>query len=127
MTKRHLLMLTAIALVALVLFLGYQTLYPEARNILEEKTAHTLTAQMLFEHFSEENGSQYIDQAIITSGKATEIDKKSMFLDNKVQVNFGDYPGQTIEIGDYLIVKGRCIGFDDLLGVVKIDQATITN
>ena len=127
MTKKYLLILIAMTLILLAAFFGHRTLYPEPRNILEEKTAHTLTTQELFKHFSKENGSQFVDQAIIISGVVTEIDKKTILLDHKVQLNFVDYPPSKMDIGNYLTAKGRCIGFDDLLGVVKIDQATITN
>ncbi|WP_431125616.1 hypothetical protein [Flagellimonas flava] len=126
MARKYLLIFIAIAIVALAI-VGYKTLYPESRNILKEEAAHQITALSLFEHFSEEKGAQFIDQAIITTGRVTEIDQQSIFLDHKVQINLLDTPHSAIQIEDYLTIKGRCIGYDDLLEIVKIDQATITN
>ena len=124
MARKYLLMFIAITIVALAI-LGYRTLYPESRNIMKEEAAHELPAQRLFEHFSEENGGQFIDQAIITTGRVTEMDKQSIFLDHTVQINLVDGIPSTVKIGALVTIKGRCIGFDDLLEIVKIDQATI--
>ena len=127
MTKKYLWLITLLALVLLAILIGYQTLYPEERNILKEKAAFSLSAELLGKHFAEENGSRFIDQAIVTFGNVTEIDKKSIVLDDRVQVSFVDFTPDVIEIKDSLAIKGRCIGYDDLLEMVKIDQATITN
>ncbi|MGD1946383.1 MAG: hypothetical protein ACFB0A_09010 [Croceivirga sp.] len=46
-------------------------------------------------------------------------------MDNRVLVNLLNDATTAFQEGKELIVKGRCVGFDELLLQVKIDQAEI--
>ena len=48
-----------------------------------------------------------------------------IMLDNKIQIHLLNPEEQSINLGEIITIKGRCVGFDDLLEEVKIDQATI--
>ncbi|MGX1931144.1 OB-fold protein [Flagellimonas sp. 2504JD4-2] len=126
MSKKTLTISFTILIACVLAFMGYKYLNPGQRNIVAETARYELSANDLFSGFSKD-GNTYIDQVLLTSGQVTEIDKNSVTLDNKVQVNFIDAPLSKVEKGSHISIKGRCIGYDDLLELVKIDQATITN
>ncbi|MGW9684048.1 hypothetical protein [Flagellimonas sp. 2504JD1-5] len=127
MTKKNLTVLSLVLLVFIILLVGYKYINPGQRNIAEEAAQYELSANELFSGFQNEQGNRYIDQVMIISGKITEMDKNSLTLDNKVQVNFISALQYKVEDGSRISIKGRCIGYDDLLELVKIDQATITD
>ncbi len=125
-SKKTLTISFLILTVCVLAFMGYKYLNPGQRNVAAETARYELSADDLFSGFNKE-GDVYIDQVLLTSGKVTEVDKNSVTLDNKVQVNFIGAPLSKVEKGNHISIKGRCIGYDDLLELVKIDQATITN
>lgn len=108
-------------------YFGYQYMFPEQRNILEEKVAFTLPPESLNEAFQAENqGSDYIDQVVQTTGKVTEFDSGWIVLDNQIQATLLPSNSDAPLSKDMKItIKGRCVGYDELLELVKVDQATI--
>ncbi|SHG46313.1 hypothetical protein [Flagellimonas flava] len=109
-----------------MVWLGYAFLSGEHRSISEEEAVFDLSAEQLFMDWNREGGKRFVDQTIIASGTITEMEKNSVILDNKIQVNFIDMALE-LSNGDSLAIKGRCVGYDDLLELVKIDQASIVN
>ena len=118
-------------LVALVVgaFIGYQTVFnAKHRNIVEEEVSFFLSASDLQTPFFENNeevSSTYIDQVVQVSGKVTDVSADALELDAKVQVNLLDSLTVNISNGASVTIKGRCVGYDDLLEVVRVDQSTL--
>ena len=54
----------------------------------------------------------------------TEVNDNDLTLDNKVFCKFIEI-NSTIILNDKIRLKGRCIGFDDLLEQVKLDQCNL--
>lgn len=105
------------------------TFNPKPRIIANEKAAFLIPADELQYFFAnnEETASQkYMDKVLEVSGEVTEIEGKSVVLDNRVLVNFLTDTGNGLREGEELVIKGRCVGFDELLLQVKIDQAEIS-
>ncbi|MEL6305693.1 MAG: hypothetical protein AAFQ20_13000, partial [Bacteroidota bacterium] len=113
---KYIIVATTIVAAALAYF-GYQYMFPEQRNILEEEVAFTLPPESLNEAFqAETQGLDYIDQVVQTTGKVTEFDSGWIVLDNHIQANLLpsnlDAPlSKDMEI----TIKGRCVGYDELL------------
>ncbi|WP_136468805.1 OB-fold protein [Flagellimonas onchidii] len=126
MSKKSLIASLLILAICALAFMGYKYLNPGQRNVAAETARYELSADELFSGFTKE-GNVYIDQVLLTSGNVTDVEKNSVTLDDKVQVNFISTPLSKVEKGNHISIKGRCIGYDDLLELVKIDQATITN
>ena len=82
------------------------------------------TKALVNEMSSEENAKKYGDKVVQTFGRIIAIDGSTITLGDGVVVNLMD-SNPELEKGDSITVKGRCIGYDDLLGEVKLDQATI--
>lgn len=115
-----------IALVVMV-FIGYRYVYQDHRNIAEEEAEFVITAQELTQNF-ENNASQsqtdYLNKTIVITGSITDIGEKSILVDNRVFCQFGNLP-EGLKLHSMVKIKGRCIGFDDLLGQAKLDQCSI--
>lgn len=116
-------------LVLIVVIIGlatYQYMYQPHRDIASEKVDFKVTPQALKEAMSLSNeGPKFLNKVIQTRGKITSVDQHSVTLDDIIQISFESKLPSYLNPEAELIIKGRCIGYDDLLELVKIDQATI--
>ncbi|MDC8005875.1 hypothetical protein POV27_17610 [Aureisphaera galaxeae] len=109
-------------------FAVYQyTFNSSHRDIASEAAFTSITAQSMHQEFSSDEASasqNYLDQVIAITGVVSEKTKESLTLDNLVYVVMSQPLPKEIEVGTEWSIKGRCIGYDGLLEMVKIDQAT---
>lgn len=123
MKKKYLVLL----LVIVIVFIGaYNYIYKDHRNIKSEAASATLASTKLVESFLEspkKADSLYLDKTVEITGKVTSIGDSDLVLDEKVFCTFESIPD--VELNANVTIKGRCIGFDDLLEEVKIDQCSI--
>ncbi|TBN04414.1 hypothetical protein EYD45_07295 [Hyunsoonleella flava] len=106
----------------------YGYMYKEHRDIATEEVDYSLSSNDLKNVMRTDSVSgQFIDKVIKTEGVITSIEQNSVVLNNVIQVNFINTDVSMLKPEATLSIKGRCVGYDDLLEVVKIDQATITN
>jgi hypothetical protein len=107
-------------------YFGYKYLYHDHRDIKNEKASSTISSvEIVKEFLSDETkaNTKYLDKTVEISGKVASISEKEIVLDDKV---FGILSEkQDVKVGDNLKLKGRLIGFDELLEQVKLDQCTI--
>ena len=123
MKKKYLILLF---IVVVVVIIGYNYIYKDHRDIGSEKAAASLTSSFLVEKFlnsSQEADSLYLDKTIEINGVVTAIGETDLVLDEKVFCSFESVP--EVQLNAKITVKGRCIGFDDLLEEVKVDQCSI--
>ncbi len=117
-----------IALIFLLLFLGYNYLYKDHRDIQNENPEFILTADEISQKFfdsSEFATSQFLNKAIIVSGVITDINDTDITLNNSIFCNFNNMIQTDIQVSDVIKIKGRCIGYDDLLEQIKLDQCNL--
>lgn len=118
------LVLLAIGFASWVLVDKY--IYKAHRDIAKESIDFKIkTAELLSAMSNSNEALKYSDKVLQTSGKITSIEQNSVILDNKVQVNFSSEDINHVFLETEILIKGRCVGYDDLLELVKIDQATI--
>ncbi len=101
---------------------------PEQRQISKEVTEFTMDAEDLQFHFLNDPEAatfKYIDKVVETYGTVTEVGPNFIVMEGKVQANLLQENKQPVKVGDIVKTKGRCIGFDEFLLLVKIDQVTI--
>ncbi len=111
-------------LMAITAITVYKYLYQEHRVIAEEKVDYKIAALDLNSVMNRGlEPIKYADKVIQTYGKITAIEQQSIIIDDHVQVSFLDALSSTLQVDDSVNIKGRCIGYDDLLELVKIDQA----
>ena len=102
----------------------YNYLYQNHRNIQLEKAEVIVSAEGLIDFFKKNESEKVLNKTLEINGLLTEIDSKSVTIDNKVQCSF-NFEIKDFKINQNITVKGRCIGYDELFEIVKIDQSSI--
>ncbi|WP_297334537.1 hypothetical protein [Flavobacterium sp.] len=103
-------------------------LYKDARNIAGEQPAFTVDAgQMLaeYEQGAEAATAKYLNKTIAVQGRVTSVNDSVVIIDSAVFCAFAGK--REIYVDEAITVKGRCIGYDEIFGEVKLDQCTLTN
>lgn len=127
------LLLAAALLLVLFLFVGYRYLYKSHRDIASEVPQATTTSVLLIAEFSKNDSIatlRYAGKTILVNGTVTTVDARagSIVLDEKISAAIADTAAlQEVRQGEKISVKGRFVGYDDLLEELKMDQSTIVN
>jgi len=111
----------------IVVFIGYKYTYHEHREISSEKEVFNGTALMLKQYFHDkldESSGEYLNKTIVVSGVISEVEVNAIMIDDNVYCVF-DKSTNELKVGKQIKVKGRCLGYDELLEVVKIDQSIV--
>lgn len=128
MNKKRCAWIAAIALLIISgAYLYNGVLYKEARNIAEEKAAFQLPSLQLIAEYKANlpaSDSSYLNKTLEIRGKVTQVSDSLLTLDSGVSCSFGKKMDDAIH-GKEIILKGRCIGFDELMEEVKLDQCTL--
>ena len=119
-------------LVAAMAWGVYGYLYKKHRNISEEKASFETTSVGLFEEFSKDEvaaNNKYLDKTILVTGKISNVDSKGKMvsLDSKVVALFLNELPQELKESQVVKIKGRFLGYDDLLEEVKMDQCDLVD
>ncbi|MEO0046844.1 MAG: hypothetical protein RL705_2035 [Bacteroidota bacterium] len=120
-----------LAFIILVIGFGtYKYLYQSHRDIAAEEANFTTTVQDIYTSFTENDSlanAKYLDKTIALRGKISNIDftNKIITVDEKLSARFTDKLPENIRIQDSINLKGRLVGFDDLLEEIQIDQCTV--
>jgi hypothetical protein len=125
-----------IVLIVLTVFLltGVSVIYyvfnKPHRNIEIETPAYVIDSITLIDDFNTDEklaNQMYVDQVILVSGTVTEFfidsDQISIFLNNGISceldtINKNESFINALAIGDQIKLKGKCDGFDMIMGVV---------
>jgi hypothetical protein len=126
--KKKILIISALILVVIAV-VGYNIIYKEHRDIKTEQVEFTLTAGKLFNEFSANESqatAKYADKTIAVTGKVTSVDKASgtVSIDEILSATMLDKTGDVPQ-KQQVKIKGRFVGYDDLLGELKMDQVTL--
>ena len=98
-----------------------------ARDLATEETEYTISSKDIIAEFASNVTTatkKYSDKAIAVSGKVTAVSDSIVTIDNTIICNFKT-PDTSIKNEQLISVKGRLVGFDDLMGELKLDQCSI--
>jgi len=98
-----------------------------ARDLAKEEAEFTVSSKAIIVEFSSDVTSatkKYSDKAISITGKVTAVSDSILTIDQTIICNFKS-PVSTIKKEQSISVKGRFVGFDDLLGELKLDQCSV--
>lgn len=126
---RKKIIITSIVLMVAVIA-GYQYVYKNHRNISTEMASYKLSATDLSKEFQinpKDSEAKYLDNTIQVTGYISETDNLSITLEDKVFCQFLEPQETLFKLKEKVIIKGRFIGYDDLLEQVKVDQCYIIN
>ena len=128
MKKKRLITVVVVLLGLGALIYGYYGyLYKDARNISEEEAAHTLAANTLADEYAANTGkanAKYLNKTLEIQGLVTEVRDSVMILDGAVFCGLDSLTNNN-QLNKTITIKGRCIGYDELFGEVKLDQCTL--
>ena len=105
----------------------YKYTYQEHRNIEVANVDFTVDLKNFLEEFvanSDVTTQKYLNKVIAVQGVVSEKDAESVTLSNSILCYFTTKEHGFSE-GTSVKIKGRCIGFDELLEVVKLDQCSV--
>jgi len=130
MKKKYLIIIAILLIVALgATLVNRHVLNPEHRDITQEETTASLNASEIHKQFSTNEAASlklYLDKVLEISGTITDLETNAIVLEDKIQVGLINNNVSSNQIGNNITIKGRCVGYDELLEMVKIDQATLT-
>ncbi len=103
----------------------YKTLYKPHVSIEDRELKFTGNTSELLKRV-QENPSSWQDVAVQLSGTVTETEAEGFSLDHSIYCQLDSTSThQKITLGDAISIKGRVIGYDDLLEELKLDQTII--
>lgn len=117
-----------LAVIVLAAYFGYNYVYQDHRDIQTEKAEYSTTPQNIQEEFklnALESEKKYLNKTIEISGTITEINETDLTLNDMIFCQFSNGINQSLKVNTSIIIKGRCIGYDDLLEQVKLDQCSV--
>lgn len=120
----------AIIVVFGILIAVYLYLFQNHREISTETAQFIVSSKIFNNEFKINNveaNKKYLDKTIQLSGQLTFYDAKAknLIIDNNVFATFLTNDKTTPKIGSIIKIKGRFVGYDDLLEQYKMDQITI--
>ncbi len=117
-----------LALVGVLGFVGYNyVMHGGERDIETEKTDFSISSKQISEEFSsktDESNKKYLEKAIAIKGKITSNKGTELIIDNIIICSLKTV-NSDIKVGDFVVTKGRFVGYDDLMGELKLDQCFI--
>ena len=125
--KKLFIALVGIVIVAVV---GYNYIYQDHRDIQSEKPAFILKATDFINDFQkneEEATATYLNKTLEIEGVLSSIDGNTVVVENVIffALSENETPPDPNQLGKVVHVKARCIGYDNLLEEIKLDQATL--
>lgn len=117
-------------IVLLFAFAGYQYIYKNHRDISSEEASFKITLADLKVDFEKNDSianAKYLDRTIAIYGEVTSLDLSTneIVIDSNLSAKV---KGKiSAKKGDKITVKGRFIGYDDLLEEYKMDESIIEN
>lgn len=128
MKKKILFITLAVVLIAVVI--AFKFMYKEHRDISSETASFTLTVNGLKQEFAKSDSlanAKYADKTIVISGRVTAVDDAAhtIVIDEKLSAVMKDSVPMTGQMQKDVKVKGRFVGYDDLLEELKMDQVSI--
>lgn len=121
-----------IILILLVIggIIGYNYIYQDHRDIESETAEFSMSSSELAIQFSKDAISaeqKFLNKTIEISGLISDISTNDITIDDNVFCQFLNTIETSLDKNDKAKIKGRVIGYDDLLEQVKLDQCTIIN
>lgn len=119
-----------LVITVVVSIFGYNYIYQDHRDIESEQAEFTMTSSEVNQLFSENSTSaeqKFLNKTIEVSGLITDINSNDITIDDSVFCQFSNNLETSLDKNENIKIKGRVIGYDDLLEQVKLDQCTIIN
>lgn len=119
----------SIIILIIITFFGYQYIYQEHRDIEKETASFTITTSKINGEFIKnvnQAKTKYLNKTVELTGAISELNDSDLTIDELVFCSFNiPFDNTSLKTQAQIKIKGRVIGYDDLLEQVKIDQCII--
>jgi len=125
MNKKFRIIVLSIVVAGLTVFTGYNyVMNGGARNLSTEETAFTVSSKSITKEFAtniDVSNKKYLEKAIAIKGTITQINGSQVIIDDSIICNLKDFDPSILK-NQVVTLKGRVVGYDDLMGELKLDQ-----
>jgi hypothetical protein len=122
-------MIIFLSVLIISLCLAYSYVYQSHRDIRIEKPKLFVSSDSLHHHFAQQQKKSYklyMNQVLAVEGTILSLSQKMIMLKPGIScLKDSSSEFNSINVGDRVTVKARCIGYDDLFGEVKMDQCIL--
>lgn len=123
--KKSKIALLALGLVILGAYSAYKYAYKPHKSINELEVKFFDTSDVFIDKVKEDD-SQWQGIIVELTGTITSIDKKGITIDNSVYCQLETATAvEVLKEKQTITIKGRMIGYDDLLEEIKLDKTII--
>ncbi|MEN9929578.1 MAG: hypothetical protein RLZZ231_1499 [Bacteroidota bacterium] len=127
--KKSIKIVLVVLLMGIIAFFGarYYAYHFGQRDLQSEETKFTVTSSEIVNEFVTNvavANQKYLEKPIVVTGKVTTVSGNNVLLDQSINCTF-EKADLSIKENQTLNVKGRVIGFDDLLGELKMDMCNL--
>ena len=123
LSKKSKLILIALIACSLIGFIAYKYVMKPPTTIEAKKVDFKGNADT-FITMVQENASDWLDKVVVLEGIITSKDDSGVTINNQIYCQFKDKL-KIATAQKKIIIKGRFIGYDDLLEEIKLDQCII--
>lgn len=125
--KKKLLIVCFFVIIIAVLIYNY--VYKSHRDISNEKESFAISVIDLKNDYRKNDSlanAKYLDKTIVIYGKITSLDLANRILSVDTSLSaIMKESGVSINLNDSIKLKGRFIGYDDLLEEFKMDECSV--
>jgi hypothetical protein len=103
--------------------------YGGARNVSSEEAVFNVSSKSIIAEFDsdiDKSNAKYLEKAIAVKGTVSKITDKQVIIDNTIVCDLKE-SDPVIKKDQMVTLKGRVVGYDDLMGEVKLDECSIVN
>ena len=105
----------------------FYIMYGGKRDLESEKPTFTITTIELSKEYSsniDASNKKYLEKAVAISGKIVSVKDKEVILENAIVCNLKN-ADTSLKENQQVTIKGRVVGYDDLMEEIKLDQCFI--
>lgn len=125
--KKSRIITLSIVLAVVIGVLGYNyIMHGGARDLSEETPNFTVTSEKIAKEFTTNSATanqKYLEKAVAIKGIVTGKVAKEIILDNGIVCILKE-SNNAIKINQPITLKGRVVGYDDLMEEIKLDQCS---
>jgi len=121
--------LTALAITVVAVFGYCYVWYGGARNVSAEDAVFNVSSKNIITEFDSDiakSNAKYLEKAIAITGSVSKINEKQIIIDNTIVCDLKE-PDSSIKEDQQITLKGRVVGYDDLMGEIKLDECSVIN
>lgn len=124
---------TGILVVILLILLGLSgynyVMHGGARDLTQEETDFIVTSESITKEYEsniELSNKKYLEKAVAITGEITAVNDHEIILNNSIVCNLKTQ-NKNLKDVESVTIKGRIVGYDDLMGDIKLDNCFVVN